>query len=70
MMRPKERIKPFMEKLADIWASNNLLVDWRFGQILVNFFNEYGDPFYWEEDTFLKKFEEYVKQNVDNSEKL
>ena len=55
MMRPKERIKPFMEKLADIWASNNLLVDWRFGQILVNFFNEYGDPFYWEEDTFLKK---------------
>lgn len=60
-MRNPNRIANFMYELGEIWGQN--LPDWRFGQLMVNFISEVGDPFYLEEDDFLEKFKKYV-QNV------
>lgn len=59
-MRKKSRIKPFLQEIEKAWIGNNTLIDWRFGQLLFNFFSAYGDPFYWEEDEFIQKFKEYT----------
>ena len=39
--------------------------DWRFGQLMYNFICEMGDPFYWEEEDFLTKLEEYFTPKED-----
>lgn len=60
-MRDVKRIKPFMEKLGDIWERE--VPDWRFGQLMVNVLNSFDrDPFFIEEDEMLKKFEDYFKE--------
>ena len=69
-MRNPKRIKPFMDKLAQIWEEN--VPDWRFGQLMVNVLNSMQkDPFFPEEDEMLKVFEDYFKEeekeNEDNS---
>lgn len=56
-MRKVERIEPFLKELGKIWGEN--VPDWRFGQLIFNLISEMGDPFYWEEDMFLKKLREY-----------
>lgn len=62
-MRDVARIEKFTKRLADLWESN--FPDWRFGQLMYNFFCEIGDPFHLEEDAFLEKFEEFCKKNKD-----
>jgi len=56
-MRDINRIKIFLERVEEQWKE---LPDWRFGQLMYNFFSEYGDPFYWEEDVFLEKLEKFI----------
>lgn len=58
-MRDVDRIDSFVTELAKIWKDN--VPDWRFGQLIYNFLFEVGDPFYWEEDYFLKKIKEYCE---------
>lgn len=65
-MRRKDRIKPFMLELAELWENN--VPDWRFGQLLVNVINTQSkDPFFFEEDEMLELFKEYFKENKENN---
>ncbi|MDV3428230.1 MAG: hypothetical protein LIR50_14630 [Bacillota bacterium] len=59
-MRDINRITPFLEEIGTIWKEE--VPDWRFGQLMYNFFCQYGDPFYWEEDKFLEMLNEYFKR--------
>ena len=61
-VRDINRISPFCEKLAEVWAKN--FPDLRFGQLMSNFFGwlyaEKGkDMFYVEEKPMIEYFEEY-----------
>lgn len=58
-MREIKRIIPFVLKIAELWAK--CVPDWRFGQLMYNFIAATGDPFYYEEDDFLDRFENYLK---------
>jgi len=60
-MRDINRMKPFFDELEKVWKK--YFPDWRFGQLMYNFFSVYGDPFYWEEDKFLENLREYAKNN-------
>lgn len=57
-MRNPNRIDDFMFQLGQIWK--NYFPDWRFGQLIMNFIREYGDPFYLEEGMFIEKMNEFV----------
>lgn len=59
-MRNPQRIDGFMDELGELWRDK--VPDWRFGQLMYNFMCAKGDPFYWEEDEFLKKFKEYLEE--------
>ena len=59
-MRNPQRIDGFMDELGKLWRDK--VPDWRFGQLMYNFMCAKGDPFYWEEDEFLKKFKEYLEE--------
>lgn len=48
-MRDPKRIKPFLEELEKVW---NEVPDWRFGQLVSNFFGP--DPFYMEDGMALE----------------
>ena len=68
-MRNPWRIPTFMEELTYYWQK--YCPDWRFGQLMYNFIATMGDPFYWEEDKFMEKFEEFLYKEfkgVDASE--
>ena len=56
-MRDKNRIKPFLEELGEIWEQE--CPDWRFGQLITNVVLDAGDPFYCEEEEMLEHFKEY-----------
>lgn len=56
-MRDINRIDKTCEALAEQWKR---VSDWRLGQVIMNFLSAYGDPFYWEEDVFIKKLAEYM----------
>lgn len=58
-MRDVNRITPFLEEVGTIWKEK--VPDWRFGQLMYNFFSAYGDPFYWEDDSFLELFKKYLE---------
>lgn len=58
-MRDPERIIPFLLEIGKLWKEK--VSDWRFGQLMYNFFSTYGDPFYWEDDSFLKLFKKYLE---------
>lgn len=60
-MRDPNRLDAFYDALRDFHKT--YCPDWRFGQLIINFLSEYGDPFYWEETTFLDKLDEY-KQKI------
>ena len=58
-MRDPQRIDKFINELGILWKDK--VPDWRLGQLMYNFLSAKGDPFYWEEDEFLKKFKEYLE---------
>lgn len=59
-MRTYKRIAPFLNKIGTQWEIK--CPDWRFGQLIMNFLSWCGeDPFYWEEDKFLEKFNEFME---------
>lgn len=55
--RDPERITPFLEEIGNEWHK---VSDLRFGQLMYNFFSEYGDVFYLEEQAFLVEFKKYI----------
>ena len=59
-MRNVDRIDPFLEEIGSLWKKN--FPDWRFGQLMYNFFCELGDPFYYEEEEFLVGFRAYCNR--------
>ena len=59
-MRNPDRIDSFMTQLGEMWKK--FFPDWRFGQLMVNFMREFGDPFYMEEDMFLEKMADFVQK--------
>ena len=59
-MRDPNRIYPMTNKIAALWQEN--VPDWRFGQLMWNFFTSLpSDPFYLEDEVFLKRLEEYLQ---------
>lgn len=59
-MRDPNRIDAFLKKLGNIWKDK--VPDWRFGQLMFNFLSQVDeDPFFWEEDKFLEKLENFLK---------
>ena len=62
-MRDPNRIDPFLQRIGEYWK---LVPDWRFGQLLSNFLcNTKTDFFFWEEEEFFQKFQEYMDQTLD-----
>lgn len=61
-MRDVNRIEPFVQEMAAQWK--NRFPDWRFGQLMFNFFSEIGDPFYLEEDEFMVAFQAFCNGEV------
>ena len=59
IMRDVKRIEPFMNEMADIWKES--FPDWRFGQLMFNFFSALGDPFYYEEEELMVAFRAYSR---------
>ena len=56
----QERIQLFLQALGEVWTRQP---DLRFGQLMYNFFEREGNPFYWEDDDFLWRFTEYASKN-------
>lgn len=57
-MRDPNRLDTFYDELKRIHKEQ--VPDWRFGQLLVNYFRWLGqDPFYWEDDKMLDSFKRY-----------
>ncbi len=59
-MRDINRIDPFLNEIGELWQEK--VPDWRFGQLMYNFFSVLGDPFYYEEDEFLEAFKAYLNR--------
>ncbi len=59
-MRNPERIDTFLSNIGKLWREK--FPDWRFGQLMYNFFCALGDPFYYEEDEFLEAFKAYCNR--------
>lgn len=59
-MRNPDRIEPFLCEIGKVWREK--FPDWRFGQLMYNFFSVLGDPFYYEEDEFLVALKAYGKR--------
>lgn len=64
-MRDPKRIRKFCNRLATAWE---LVPDLRFGQFLFNIFvqikNEGKDPFYLEDDSMIKRIEQYIENHT------
>ena len=58
-MRDPNRMDGFLEKVKALWS---MAPDLRFGQLMFNLISEEGDPFYWEEDVFIKKLEKHMNK--------
>lgn len=77
-MRDKSRIRPYLNRLGDIWEKHP---DLRFGQ-LIDIFHLYmqhqvlKDPYYTEDEELLRymysfyKEGEYAKEDSDSTDKL
>ena len=61
--RNPDRIPQFLTEVGSEWRK---LPDWRFGQLMFNFFHECGDPFHFEEDKFLEELKKYVSKRTSN----
>ena len=52
-MRSPKRIEPFLEKIKECWLK---VPDWRFGQLMVNIFDQLEiNPFFIEDEDLLKE---------------
>jgi hypothetical protein len=64
-VRDPKRIRKFCNRLATAWE---LVPDLRFGQLLFNIFvqikNEGKDPFYLEDDSMIKRIEQYIENHT------
>ena len=64
-MRDPKRIRKFCSRLATAWE---LVPDLRFGQLLFNIFvqikNDGKDPFYIEDDSMIKRIEQYIENHT------
>ena len=61
-MKDSTRVTKFFEELTQLWLE--YCPDWRFGQLISNFIlGEGRDPFYWEEDKFIKELREFMEKN-------
>ena len=64
-MRDPKRIRKFCNRLATAWE---LVPDLRFGQLLFNIFvqikNEGKDLFYLEDDSMIKRIEQYIENHT------
>ena len=64
-MRDPKRIRKFCSRLATAWE---LVPDLRFGQLLFNIFvqikNEGKDLFYLEDDSMIKRIEQYIENHT------
>ena len=61
-MRDEGRIMPLMMQAGRLWQYH--CPDWRFMRLMSNFALWYGaDPFYMEDDEFIKKFEEFLEKD-------
>ena len=61
-MRDEGRIMPLVMQVGRLWQQ--YCPDWRFMQLMSNFALWYGaDPFYMEDDEFIKKFKEFLEKN-------
>ena len=62
-MRDENRIPVFCERLAKAWSN---LPDWRFGQLMVNLFEDMArdgkDAFYPEDDKMIALIENYSRK--------
>ena len=59
-MRDINRLYGFYDKLRE---SHKKLPDWRFGQLIINFFGTFNsDPWFYEEDKMLKLFKDYCNK--------
>ena len=62
-MRDKDRIKPFCDKLAELWAR---YPDLRFGQLMWNVLRyleqQRRNPFYMEDEEMLKELEHHLRR--------
>lgn len=66
-MRNPNRIKPFLETLEKAW---NKVPDWRFGQLMSNFFNCLDiDPFFLEEEDMEKRLIDFFELNKEDKKK-
>jgi len=65
-MRDKDRIRKFLEEIADLWEEEPF-TDWRFGQLMCNFMGwvyqvKQRDAFFLEEDQFIQYLKEYIEE--------
>lgn len=68
-MREISRLDKFYEKFCSL--HKEYLSDWRFGQLICNFFGWYAaqtkcDVFFVEEDDMIEWFERYVEEMMAN----
>lgn len=66
-----KRLDKFYKKLKDLHKRS--VPDWRFGQLMVNFIQRYGDAntmFYWNEDEFIMKLTKFMEDfEIDDDKK-
>jgi hypothetical protein len=61
-MRDPNRIRPFLNRLAEIWE---LVPDWRFGQLMCNVLGGVErDPFFIEDDEMIEQIEVQFNKGV------
>ena len=61
-MRAPKRINKFLEEVGEVWKK---VPDWRFGQLMSNFFRWYNrDPFFLEEDKFIELLRQYFGEEM------
>ncbi len=58
-MRDPDRIKPALERLAQVWSVNPNL---RLGQLIGNVF---VDPYYVEDEVFIEKIEAFYYKTIN-----
>ena len=65
-MRDPGRIDKFCDELNAIWHK---VPDWRFGQLMLNFFSNMDSAFafYAEDEDIIKLLNDYIKERVEEN---
>lgn len=59
-MRNNTRIHSITNRVGDLWFTK--VPDWRFGQLMSNFFSSIQpDPFYIEDEDLVQRLEQYLE---------